>query len=125
MRGSRNIRFVVRKTRKIEKVTGSRDDKFVLPTHLGGEGRVNCRSLGFPGFPVEVGGVGELHAPFLTERRKRGLVLCRVAGNPGSLGMTKGRAVFFRCIACWTSEQQVPVLRSGRDDKFVAKTEIS
>src|SRR5271156_4391670 len=59
--------------------------------HLSSEGRVNCRSLGFPGFPVELGGFGELYAPFLTERRTRVLVLCCVAGNPGSLGMTKGR----------------------------------
>ncbi len=29
----------------------------------------HCRSLGCPGFPVRLGGVGELHAPFLTERR--------------------------------------------------------
>jgi hypothetical protein len=28
VRGSRNIRLVVRKTRKIEKVTGSQDDRF-------------------------------------------------------------------------------------------------
>jgi hypothetical protein len=34
-----------------------------------------------PGFPVELGGVGELHAPFSTERRTRGLVQCCVAGN--------------------------------------------
>jgi hypothetical protein len=54
-----------------------------------------------PGFPVEVGGVGELHAPFLTERRTRGPVLCRVAGNPGSLGMTKGIVAVSLCIACW------------------------
>ena len=53
--------------------------------------RSNCRSLGSPGFPVELGGVGELHAPFLTERRTRGPILCCVAENPGSLGMTKGQ----------------------------------
>jgi hypothetical protein len=44
----------------------------------------NYRSLGFPGFPVELGGVDELHAPFLTERRTRGSVLCCVAGNSAS-----------------------------------------
>jgi hypothetical protein len=37
-----------------------------------------------PGFPVELGGFGKLHAPFLTERRTRGLLLRCVAGNPGS-----------------------------------------
>ncbi len=51
----------------------------------------HCRSLGFPGFPVELGGVGGLHAPFLTERRTRDRVRRSVAGNPGSLGMTKER----------------------------------
>jgi len=30
----------------------------------------------------EAGGVGELHAPFFEERRTRGLVQDRVAGNP-------------------------------------------
>jgi hypothetical protein len=55
----------------------------------------NCRSLGFPGFPVELGGAGEFHAPFLTESRTRGPVLCCVAGNPASLGMTKGKVVVF------------------------------
>ena len=67
------------------RVRSGRDDKFIAPE------RLNCRSLGFPGFPVELGGAGELHAPFFTERRTRGPVLCCVAGNPGSLGMTKGR----------------------------------
>jgi hypothetical protein len=32
---------------------------------------------------VELGGSGELHAPFLTERRTRGSLQCNVAGNPG------------------------------------------
>ncbi len=64
------------------RVRSGRDDKFIAPE------RLNCRSLGFPGFPVELGGFGKLHAPFLTERRTRGPVLCCVAGNPGSLLMT-------------------------------------
>jgi len=54
-----------------------RDDKFVFATHLSGEGRVNCRSLGYAGFPVELGGFDERH------------VGCRVAGNPGTLLMTQ------------------------------------
>jgi hypothetical protein len=36
------------------------------------------------GFPAELGGFGKLHAPFLTERRTRGLVQRCVAANPGS-----------------------------------------
>ena len=38
---------------------------------------------------MKVGGVGELHAPFLVERPTRGSVWRCVAGNPGALGMTK------------------------------------
>jgi hypothetical protein len=37
-----------------------------------------------PGFPVGIGGVGELHAAFLTESRTRGRFQCKVAGNPGN-----------------------------------------
>jgi hypothetical protein len=36
-----------------------------------------------PGFPVELGGFGELHAPFFMERRTRGSFQCSVTGNPG------------------------------------------
>jgi hypothetical protein len=41
--------------------------------------------LRYPGFPVGIGGVGELHAAFLTESRTRGRVQRFVAGNPGTL----------------------------------------
>jgi hypothetical protein len=41
--------------------------------------------LRYPGFPVEIGGVGELHAAFFTESRTRGHVQRSVAGNPGAL----------------------------------------
>ena len=41
--------------------------------------------LRYPGFPVEVGGVGELNAALLTESRTRVRWWCRVAGNPGAL----------------------------------------
>ena len=40
----------------------------------------------YPGFPVEVGGVVDLHAAFLEESRTRGSVWCCVTGNPGTLG---------------------------------------
>jgi hypothetical protein len=39
----------------------------------------------YPEFPVEVGGVGELHAAFFTESRTRGRIQRSVAGNSGSL----------------------------------------
>jgi hypothetical protein len=37
----------------------------------------------FAGFPVGLGGSGELHAPFFMERRTRGSLQCSVAGDPG------------------------------------------
>jgi hypothetical protein len=40
--------------------------------------------LRYPGFPVDIGGAGELHAAYLTESRTRGRFQCSVAGNPGS-----------------------------------------
>src|SRR5271156_391950 len=45
-------------------------------------------ALRSPGFPVELGGVGALHAAFLNESSTRGFVQRSVAGNPGSVGMT-------------------------------------
>jgi hypothetical protein len=61
---------------------------------------------------VELGGVGALLAPFFTEGRTRGGFRRSVAGNPGSVGMTKGRvALPFRSDA-EDDEQQVPPLRS-------------
>jgi hypothetical protein len=46
-------------------------------------------SLRCPGFPVDLGGVGALPAPFFTEGRMRGDFRRSVAGNPGSVGMTR------------------------------------
>ena len=45
-----------------------------LPTahSLCPKGKQQVPPLRYPGFPVEVGGVGELHAAFLTESRTRG-----------------------------------------------------
>jgi hypothetical protein len=45
-------------------------------------------TLRSPGFPVELGGVGELHAAFRNESSTRGCVRRCVAGNPGPVGMT-------------------------------------
>jgi hypothetical protein len=42
-------------------------------------------STTLPGFPVDIDGVGELHAAFLTESRTRGRFQGSVAGNPGML----------------------------------------
>ncbi len=48
-----------------------------------GPAELQIPRLRSPGFPVEVGGFLELHAPFLTERRTRCRVRCCVTGNPG------------------------------------------
>jgi hypothetical protein len=53
---------------------------FVIP---GWSAEPQVPRLRSPGFPVEIGGVGELHAPFLGERRTRNRVQRSVAGNPG------------------------------------------
>jgi hypothetical protein len=64
-----------------KKVTTSQDDDPV------GEPKEKPQvpPLRYPGFSVEVGGAGELHAAFFTESRTRGRVPCCVAENPGSL----------------------------------------
>jgi hypothetical protein len=51
--------------------------------------------LRYPGFPVELVGVGELHATFLTESRTRGRWLTPHSRKFGyaSVGMTKWRVV--------------------------------
>ncbi len=59
------------------------------PVNEGRTEKQQVPPLRYPGFPVELGGVGGLHAPFSTERRKRGCVQCCVAGNPATpVGMT-------------------------------------
>jgi hypothetical protein len=56
----------------------------------------NCRSLGFPGFPVESYGFGQLHVVLFRENHISGAVISGAVesgevGNPGTLGMTKER----------------------------------
>jgi hypothetical protein len=48
-----------------------------IPPRHAGTGRLRS-----PGFPVEIGGVGELHAPFLTRKAHTQPVRRSVAGNP-------------------------------------------
>jgi AbrB family looped-hinge helix DNA binding protein len=45
-------------------------------------------SLRSPGFPVELDGVGALHAAFRNKSSTRSCVRRCVAGNPGPVGMT-------------------------------------
>jgi hypothetical protein len=52
---------------------------------LGAGAHSRSARLYYPGFPVGIGGVGELHAAFLIESRTRGSVQCSAAGNPGPL----------------------------------------
>jgi hypothetical protein len=49
------------------------------------EVKLQVPPLRSPEFPVQIGGVGELHAPFSTESRIRGLGRCRDLGSPGPL----------------------------------------
>jgi hypothetical protein len=51
------------------------------------------RSLGFPGFPVKSCGFGQLHVVLFRENHISGAGESCEAGNPGTLGMTKGRAM--------------------------------
>jgi hypothetical protein len=46
----------------------------------------------FPGFPVDVFGVGALHADFLIEIRTRGYVQRCVTGNPDTWAEKEGRS---------------------------------
>jgi hypothetical protein len=62
----------------------------------------------YPGFPVEVGGVAELHAAFLNESRTRGPVWCSVTGNPGTLGRTWGTLSLLGWRR-WGKPQQVQI----------------
>jgi hypothetical protein len=55
------------------------------------KGPRNCRSLGSPGFPVESCGFGQLHVVLFRENHISGTGESCEAGNPGTLGRTKGR----------------------------------
>jgi hypothetical protein len=57
--------------------------------------------------------------PFLTERRTRGIVLCDVAGNPGSLPMNKW-GFWSSCLLAGRTAGPSSPLRSGRDDNSFA-----
>ena len=65
---------------------GMTKGRVVLPFRFGAaDDEQQVPPLRSPGFPVELGGVGALHAPFFMEGRRRGFVQCSVAGNPGTL----------------------------------------
>jgi hypothetical protein len=52
----------------------------------------NCRSLGFPRFPVQSCDFGPLHVVLFKENHISGAGESREVGNLGTLGMTKERA---------------------------------
>jgi hypothetical protein len=53
----------------------------------------NRRSLGFPGFPVESCGFGQMHVVLFRENHISGGGESCEVGNPGTLGMTKRRGL--------------------------------
>ena len=73
----------------------------------------NCRSLGFPGFPVESCGFGQLHVVLFRENHISGVAESCEVGNPGTLGMTKGRVGFPLGIGVLRSEADWPRLAAG------------
>jgi len=92
-----------------------------------------------PEFPVDLDGVGELHAAFFDESRTRGRWWHPVAGNPGRPSFSAtyaGANVGTRPISYSPAKTQTGLssnsdlgktadlsttLRSGRDDKFVTR----
>src|ERR1700741_2841849 len=79
--------------------SGQDDDSVGEPTErrplCGSRGAPQVPPLRYPGFPVEVGGVGEVHTAFFTESRIRGRWREQRSRKSGyaSVGMTKWRAV--------------------------------
>jgi hypothetical protein len=81
-------RLFERQLRRLRVLLGDRRDYAVAF----GKGALQVPPLRYPGFPVELGGVGNLHVAFLEESRTRGR-----CGTPRSrksgyapVGMTKG-----------------------------------
>ncbi len=61
----------------------------------------------YPGFPVDLGGVVALHAPFFTEGRTRGFVQCRAAGNPGSLRSELVTFLIWPVVCGWKARKSI------------------
>jgi hypothetical protein len=57
--------------------------RFVIPGFQEWSAEPQIPRLRSPGFPVEIGGVGELHAPFLTRKAHTQPCPAQRAGNPG------------------------------------------
>jgi hypothetical protein len=64
----------------------------------------NCRSLGFPRFPVEGCGFGQLHVVLFEENHISDRGGRDEVGNPGSLGMTKRRGWLQGKSNCWMKQ---------------------
>jgi hypothetical protein len=63
----------------------------VASENISMKGPWNCRSLGSPGFPVESCGFEQLHVVLFRENHISSAGERCEVGNPGTLGMTKGR----------------------------------
>ena len=70
-----------------EALIEKRNPDAIRPPHIRWYPKVKLQvaPLRYPGFPVQLSGVGELHA----ESRIRGLVRYRDAGNPGSASVPR------------------------------------
>jgi hypothetical protein len=64
---------------------------FEIVFRVSRRGPRNRRSHGFPGFPVEGCGFGQLHVVLFKENHISGTGESGEGGNPGTLGMTKER----------------------------------
>src|ERR1700679_1080204 len=88
--------------------------KVVLPLRfVPADDELQIPPLRSPGFPVELGGVGALHAPFPYRKAHTRPCLVQRGRKSGyaSVGMTKGRAALPFRFETADEEQQVPPLR--------------
>jgi hypothetical protein len=96
-----------------------------LSKNISTRGPRNCRSLGFPGFPVESCGFGQLHVVLFRENHISGAAESSEVGNPGTLGMTKERATVPERVVAGPKRFFITLGdprthdSSGRDDKVV------
>jgi hypothetical protein len=88
-----------------------------LSKNISTKGPRNCRSLGFPGFPADSCGFGQLHVVLFRENHISGAGESCEVGNPAALGMTKGGVATLIEVYHWErtslSPPKCPVGHSG------------
>src|SRR5450631_1741158 len=84
-----------------------------------GESKGNRRSLGFPRFPVESCGFGQLHVVLFNENHISGTGESGEVGNPGTLLMTKRRMGV--SSGNWFEGSQVSKARPGAPFGFTLR----